>query len=70
MFLFSCSHRLVLTRSALHLQGSPVVMLRALIVPCATTSTAYIVCFFLFDLSIWVVVDEHTASATGHWQAP
>ena len=55
---------LVLTRSALHQQGSPVVTQRARIVPSATTSMAYILCFGQVDLSIWVFIDQHTTSAT------
>ena len=59
---------LVLTRSASasYQQGSPVVTQRALIVPSAMTSTAYILCFGQVDLSIWVVIDLHTASAKRH----
>ena len=58
----------VLTRSASHPNGSPVVTQRARIVPKATTSTAYIPCFGQVDLSIWVAIDQHTTSATSHRQ--
>ena len=58
-----CSPRLH-TPSASHPQGNPVVAQRARIVPSATTSPACILCLGQIDLSIWIVINPHTTSAT------
>ena len=55
---------LVFKRSASHPQGIPVVAQRARIVPSATTSPACILCLGQIDLSIWIVINPHTTSAT------
>ena len=39
----------------------------ARIVWSATTSTEYMLCLGQVDLSTWVVIDQHTTSATKHW---